>query len=85
MTLSLADYIRDGRNLDDAQRWHVLAIIGKGCRKQTKETLERRLKYVHLNKNYDIYTRLIVEPQVQYVCGQSWSDEMRTLRQCLIG
>jgi hypothetical protein len=62
----------------------VLQLIGKGCRAKTKETLERRLKFIHIGPNYGIYGRLIVEPEVRYVCGQSWNDEMRTLRECIL-
>jgi hypothetical protein len=63
-----------------------LALIGKGCRQSTKEKLAYRLQIpLSLWKRYGIYSRVILtENDVDYICGQSWTDEMRTLRECIL-
>jgi hypothetical protein len=65
----------------------IVALIGKGCRSETKEKLRRRLSLpLSLFTNHGIYQRLILNSDsVEYNCGQSWNDEMRTLRECIMG
>lgn len=72
--------------LNDAQIADILAMIGKGCRKTTKERLYGRLNVpLSLWKRYGIYSRLtLTENGADYICGQSWTDEMRTLRECIL-
>lgn len=59
-----------------------MSLIGKGCRANTKEKLFLRLQVpLSLWKRYGIYSRVILtDNDVEYICGQSWNDEMRTLR-----
>jgi len=72
--------------LNDKQREAFLSLIGKGCRKNTKEKLALRLQVpLSLWKRYGIYSRVILtDNDVEYICGQSWNDEMRTLRECIL-
>jgi hypothetical protein len=72
--------------LNDAQVSALLSLIGKGCRQNTKEKLARRLKTpLSLWKRYGIFSRVILtDNDVDYICGQSWTDEMRTLRECIL-
>ena len=72
--------------LNDKQREAFLSLIGKGCRKNTKEKLSLRLQVpLSLWKRYGIYSRVILtDNDVEYICGQSWNDEMRTLRECIL-
>jgi len=72
--------------LNDKQREAFLSLIGKGCRKNTKEKLSLRLQVpLSLWKRYGIYSRVILtDNDVEYICGQSWTDEMRTLRECIL-
>lgn len=71
------------------QQAAILAMVGKGCRQPTKDKLARRLAMpLSLWKDYGIYSRLIQEDNdpclgFEYICGQSWPDEMRTLRECM--
>jgi hypothetical protein len=82
---SLSDHIKLCRPLNDAQIMHLMQLLGKGCRRQTKEKLERRLTFAHIQQNHGIYTRLMVFPNVQYVAGQDYPGEIATVRKCLLG
>lgn len=72
--------------LNDAQINDILSMIGKGCRQKTKERLAYRLRVpLSLWKRYGIYSRMtLTEEGADYICGQSWTDEMRTLRECIL-
>ena len=82
---SLSDHIKLCRPLNDAQIMRLMQILGKGCRRQTKEKLERRLKFAHIQRDYSIYSRVVVAPDVQYVAGQDYTGEIATVRKLLIG
>ena len=84
-TLTLADHIRDCKPLNDAQIMGIIKLIGKHCRRETVRKLEGRLKFAHIQQNYGIYSRLTVFPEVRYCTGQSFPDEMATIRKCLLG
>jgi hypothetical protein len=64
----------------------LMSLISSRCRKKTKDTLKRRLTtQVSLLKQCGIFTRMTYgENGWDYCCGQSWNDEMRTIRECLI-
>jgi hypothetical protein len=72
--------------LTDNQIDMVVSMIGYRCRQDTKAQLKSRLSLpLALIKNHGIYDRLLIgDRSIEYVCGQSWDDEMRTLRQCLL-
>lgn len=73
-------------HLTDSEQASLLETIGKRCRADTKERLAHYISrpLVHW-PDYGIYRRVtFVNGQVDYICGQSWSDEMRTLRKCIL-
>jgi hypothetical protein len=72
--------------LNEFQKAAILDIVGKGCRENTKARLARRLEIpLSLWERYGIYSRMtLTENGAGYICGQSWNDEMRTLRQCIL-
>jgi hypothetical protein len=73
--------------LTEAQQAAILDFVGKGCRSHTKETIARRLRLpLSLWKDYGIYSRIMFDDKygASYCCGQSWNDEMRVIRGCMI-
>lgn len=75
--------------LTEQQQTAILGIIGKGCRAETKERLARRLALpLSLFPRYGIFSRLILwderDNRPYYICGQSWTDEMQTLRKLIL-
>jgi hypothetical protein len=72
--------------LTDEQKSEILRLIGSGCRSKTKEKLSRRMDLpLSCWNNFGIYSRIVFnDGQASYICGQSWTDEMRTLRECIL-
>lgn len=86
---TLRDRIADRVELTDAEKLSFVEMIGKGCRQPTKAQLHRMVQLpISLWANYGIYSRVwfgeYKPEECTYCCGQSWSDEMRTLRECLL-
>ncbi len=89
--INLSRMIYDARfkdgvtHLTPTQQAAIIAMVGKGCRKPMREKLWRRLGLpLSLWKDYGIYSRLVQHGTgFEYICGQSWTDEMRTLRECM--
>ena len=73
--------------LTDAQKADICSMVGKGCRQKTKERLSRRLDLpLSCWERYGIYSRMTLNDKgAEYICGQSRPDEMRTLRECILG
>jgi hypothetical protein len=64
----------------------ILAIVGKGCRDNTKKRLRSILTYGRSTiPSYGIFNRLCKESHGwDYCAGQSYTDEIRTLRECIL-
>jgi hypothetical protein len=92
MTTTLDNLLWDAKHkegtyaLTDKQKADILAMIGKRCRQTTVDRLARRLELpLSLWQRFGIYSRLTLDDNgADYICGQSWLDEMRTLRQCIL-
>ncbi|MHC4310847.1 MAG: hypothetical protein ACYSW3_00065 [Planctomycetota bacterium] len=82
---SLSDRIYDKRRLNKSEIEALVKIFGYRCRARTKRDLEIVLGFVPNIRNYGIYRRVILKPTITYHCGQSWNDEMRTVRNCILG
>ena len=88
--LSYAIYEAKHKNgashLTEVQQAAIVAFVGKRCRQSTISTLWRRMALpLSLWKDYGIYSRITLTNEgASYCCGQSWDDEMRTLRECMI-
>ena len=93
--ISLSDMIWAARfdngtsHLSIKQQAAILDMVGKGCRAPMKGKLARRLALpLSVWYDYGIYSRLIQENNdpcqgFEYICGQDWPSEMRTLRECM--
>lgn len=95
MTDSLYNRIYDAKQgkpaaLSDQEKSEIFTMTTKGCRAPTKSRVSRFLDLpLSLWKNHGIYSRVTFDRSekyaVTYICGQSWPDEMRTLRECITG
>jgi len=81
-----AKFNNGATHLSESEQTILLTIIGKGCRANTKDKLTRRIALpLSLWTDYGIFRRVTFENgEVDYICGQSWTDEMRTLRECIL-
>lgn len=87
---TLYDRIKYNDPLTDGEMESLVAMIGKGCRQKTKDRLLSRVNLpLSLWPLWGIYSRVSFgeykDGEATYCCGQSWSDEMRTLRECILG
>lgn len=87
--ITLSNYIRDRENLtlteDDIDQ--IVKIVCNRCRIKTYTRVRSILTY-NLSSigNFGIYRRLIKEGgKWSYCAGQSYPDEIRTLRECILG
>jgi hypothetical protein len=89
---NLSNRIWDAKNaegsqyLSDLEQVALFDLLARGTRQKTRERLARRVQLpLSIWKDYGIYSRVtFVDGDVDYICGQSWADEMRTLRQCIL-
>ena len=72
--------------LTEAQKTDIVNMVGKGCRANTKERLARIIELpLAIWQKHGIYSRITLNAEgADYICGQSWSDEMSTLRDCML-
>jgi len=66
----------------------IITIVGHGCRQKTKARLRSILTYgVSSIDSYGVFNRLgrYDSGTWSYVAGQSYTDEIRTLRDCILG
>ena len=82
-----AKFNNGATHLSDSERASLVEVIGARCRANTKTRLARLVQLPLSNwTDYGIYRRVtFVDGEVDYICGQSWTDEMRTLRECILG
>lgn len=65
----------------------IISIIGHRCRIKTVNRLRSIITYdINTIGSYGIYSRLIKEgDNWSYCAGQSYPDEIRTIRECILG
>jgi len=73
-------------NLTDDDIDQIISIVGKRCRIKTIHRLRSCLNFGPF-KSYGIFNRLIKDDNGEwsYIAGQSYPDEIKTLRQCILG
>tara|TARA_Y100000004_G_C8952282_1_gene429138 strand:- start:855 stop:1118 length:264 start_codon:yes stop_codon:yes gene_type:complete len=64
----------------------IFEIVSSRCRQKTKELLAKRLNdHLNLIPEYGILNRLIKEEHGWFYCaGQSYADEIRTVRKIIL-
>lgn len=72
--------------LTDAQKHELLRMVSKYCRTETTNKLARRINLpLSLWQDAGIFSRVsVTDDGLSYICGQSWRDEMRTLRNLIL-
>jgi hypothetical protein len=78
--ITLRDKIDNGEQLTEEQISNLVTLFGKGCHAKTKDRLSTMLSFVPHVLPYGIYHRVIVEPKVSYIAGQSYPDEIKFVR-----
>ena len=83
---TLSERISRGKALTETEQAELLVIVGKGCQDRTKSMLKAKISCIPDVENFGIYGRVhLDEAKVSYCAGQSYPDEIRTLRKCLLG
>jgi hypothetical protein len=73
-----------GQELTEAERYALVDLLGGHCKQETKDKLYRRLPHVSLLSSRGIFDRVILSPRVSYCAGQSYPDEIRTVRNLIL-
>ena len=81
---TLSNRIDYKKPLTTKEQQELLHLLGKRCAQKTKDRLARTLAFVPHIPNYGIYRRVDLDP-VSYCAGQSYPDEIRCVRDCLLG
>lgn len=74
--------------LSEVEQASLYCLLGKGCRERTKNRLRSVIRFLPcIAENYGIYGRVMFDGSgnVFYCAGQSYPDEIRTVRECLLG
>ena len=73
-------------DLSETELDNMVLLLGHGCRAETKAKLYRRLRFVSLMPSYGIYDRVMIHDNgnVSYCAGQSYPDEIRTVRKLIL-
>ena len=74
-------------NLTELDIEQIVTIVGYRCRVKTCQRLLSILKYgASTISYYGILSRLVKESgQWEYIAGQSYTDEIRVVRDCILG
>ena len=84
---TLANRISAGVEVSDDEARELTAIFGKRCTAGKKGRLYWAFRACPNMKSYGIYSRIMFERDgtIHYCAGQSYPDEIRTVRECLVG
>lgn len=82
---TLRDMIDAKESLTDAEAENFVAVFGARCSDKTKRRLKSVVRYsVSGLPGLGIFERVRIRPEVAYVAGQSYPDEIRTVRELII-
>ena len=83
---TLADRIEAGLPLSDKEVESGVELLGKRCQPRKRNMLKWALMACPDIENYGILRRVHIEDEtLSYCAGQSYPDEIRTVRECLVG
>jgi hypothetical protein len=87
--ISLLDHVRDSIPLSEEQQKSLFRLVAARCRQATKERLQGRIRYIHLQSQVLNYPAVagrmkVYEKGCRYVPGQSEPDELRLLRKAIL-
>lgn len=82
-----AKFDNTGLRLTEAEQASLTALLGKRCNAQTKSRLAYKLSLpLYLYSDYGIYRRVSFDNgRAEYCAGQSYTDEIRTVRELILG
>ena len=85
-TNTLLYKIQNEITLTNEERLGLYNLVSSGCRKNNKERLYNIIvKYGMIYDHYGIYGRVYFENNYcRYYAGQSYTDEIRNLRDCIL-
>lgn len=66
----------------------LMQLLTSRCNPRTKHAVRTALMYLYGEKSHGIYERIIKDPKSgrwSYIAGQSYTDEIRTVRSLLRG
>jgi len=82
---TLNDIIEGKAELTFWQYRALCALLGKRCRQDTRARIRRKLEYPRSLPTYGIFNRVHIEEDcVSYCAGQSYPDEIRTVRNLIL-
>lgn len=81
-----ATYKNKTVHLTEQEQASLAALLGKRCSAQTKQRLAHKLSLpLYIYTDYGIYRRVSFDNgQAEYCAGQSYTDEIRTLRELIL-
>lgn len=85
---TLQDMISKADHLTEGQKQSLYDLVAKGCRAKTKDRLASKIWNVPLScwENCGRYERVYFNgDSASYCAGQSYPDEIRTLRELFLG
>ena len=81
---SLSDRISKNLPLSESEIESGVELFGKRCKTRTKNSIRWALMSVPKIRSYGIFNRVHIENgKMSYCAGQSYPDEIRTVRECL--
>ena len=81
---SLSDVLSGTHQLTDEQKQSFVEVFGYRCHERTKRRLQSVINYPTGLSNYGIYSRVMFDSTgCSYCAGQSYLDEIRTVRKLI--
>lgn len=82
---TLAWKINHSVDLTDDEKQSLFDLLAEYCRSTTRERLHRVIFNYGIHNHAGLYSRVsFVNGKAQYCAGQSYPDEIRELRKCIL-